>query len=345
MLEVLFLYSYSFERGNIVKIDQQFRCIVTVYRKEATGKWSVQSISYANNNKLSRLFRFIHYRKMKEFCIETGYKLGKNFSKCKCIVLDVYWHALKKEWVVLDSERQYRNSKWTQHLIYMQNHSLRPFLPQTALYTKWTHDYFLTQYHEVYIKPAVGQQGKGIVYVSTTNRLTYEIQQGKKKFTSLTKDETYEYLVEHILSKKSYIIQQKIELASIDGCPMDVRVITQKDQSKWVVTGVIVKVAAKDYFVTNVAQKLLSLEEAIAQSTLLLKESAQLHAEIEAVCFLTANQLEQENNEIDLIGFDIGIDKDGVIWIIEANYVPNLAMFHKFQDGDMYEQIYKYLRR
>lgn len=45
-----------------------------------------------------------------------------------------------------------------------------------------------------------------------------------------------------------------------------------------------------------------------------------------------------------MIGFDMGIDQEGEIWIIEANLTPNIAMFNKVEDKSAYELIKSYRR-
>jgi D-alanine-D-alanine ligase-like ATP-grasp enzyme len=105
------------------------------------------------------------------------------------------------------------------------------------------------------------------------------------------------------------------------------------------VTGKLVKVAGKDFFVTNAAQKLLTLENAWKESAISHINIKTLEKDIDEVCLLAANQLEKGNKKIDIIGFDIGISDQGDIWIIEGNYVPDLTMFNKGEFEQMYKNI------
>ena len=168
---------------------------------------------------------------------------------------------------------------------------------------------------------------------------------GIRKVTKVGLDETYHFIEEHFLSNKYYLVQQKIPLATINGCLIDVRVITQKPYKNWIVTGKIVKMAAKEFIITNAAQKLLLLEDAIRDSTISHLKSRILETKIDEICISAAKQLEANNTEITIIGFDIGVTNQGDIWIIEGNYIPSLSMFKVLEDKEMYKNILKARRK
>lgn len=164
---------------------------------------------------------------------------------------------------------------------------------------------------------------------------------GRKKLTKSNFDEIYRYIKHNYLSKKDYLVQQKVPLVRIDDCPIDVRVITQKCNSEWVVTGKLVKVAAKDFIITNMAQKLLTFENAIRDLNIPHLNNNKLEPKIDKICISASSQLEQNNPEIHLIGFDIGFTSQGFIWVIEGNYKPDLSMFYRLDDKTIYKNISK----
>ena len=162
--------------------------------------------------------------------------------------------------------------------------SLESYVPDTDLFTKVTFNNFLNRYNEVIIKPCYGQEGIGIVQISSNNDRSYEIHSGIRKFTKATLEETYHFIEENYLSEKYYIIQQRLPLATINDCPIDCRVIVQKIDSTWRPTGKIVKVAGEGFFITNAAQELLSLENAIQDSNMSHINIDILEDEIDEIC-------------------------------------------------------------
>ncbi|SFC78030.1 YheC/D like ATP-grasp [Bacillus sp. OV322] len=189
------------------------------------------------------------------------------------------------------------------------------------------------------IKPFVSQQGLGIAKITMLNPFHYEIHFNNRKVTKTNMDEAYDYIKGKDLLKKSYIVRERLPLAEIDGCPIDIRVITQKEHSSWKVTEKIVKVAGKDFFITNAAQKLLNLDQAIQSPNLSISNNEQLEYEIDRICIYASKLFEENHPDIHIIGFDIGISPQGDIWIFEGNYKPNLAMFFGLEEKDTY--IYK----
>ena len=59
---------------------------------------------------------------------------------------------------------------------------LSPYVPYTDLFTKVTFIDFLNRYHKVIIKPCYGQEGFGIVQISSNHDHSYEIHLGIKKY-------------------------------------------------------------------------------------------------------------------------------------------------------------------
>jgi len=45
-----------------------------------------------------------------------------------------------------------------------------------------------------------------------------------------------------------------------------------------------------------------------------------------------------------IVGFDMGVDKSGNVWMIEANPKPALSLFKRLKDPSMYRQIVSYPR-
>ncbi|EKN70696.1 hypothetical protein BABA_04624 [Neobacillus bataviensis LMG 21833] len=316
-----------------------FQCYITVHRSVESDEWSLKSVTGKSHSKLGKFFYLYLYKMIKTVVIRSAQKLGGFFLHCNTIVFDILF--INRGIWIADSVLHFPVSKWSQYQELTTIASLSRYIPVTELLTEVTLKNFLNQYNEVIMKPCNGQHGIGVVQITKKDSRMYEVHSGRKKLTKSNFGEIYCYMKENYLSKKDYLIQQKLPLASIDGCPMDVRVITQKCNSEWIVTGKLVKVAAKDFIITNAAQKLLTYEDAIKDLDISQFNNNKLEQKIDRICITASRQLEHNNEEIHIIGFDIGVTRQGLIWVIEGNYKPDLSMFYRLDDKTIYQNISK----
>ena len=235
--------------------------------------------------------------------------------------------------------------KWKDYQVMKREEALLKSLPKTQLLTKQSFWEMMNKNNQVIIKPRHGYQGRGVTQISSLGKNLYEIHAENKKVTLTDREEVYSQLnvQKGSFRYKRYIVQQRIPLATIDDCPFDLRVMVQRRKNSpiWVVTGKLAKVAAQNYFITNVAQNVLPVEEAIQNSSLsqFHLQIQDLLSEIDRIALLAGAQL---NPKYRTIGFDIGLDQKGKIWIIEANFYPVLSIFNLLKDKTMYETIKSY---
>lgn len=236
--------------------------------------------------------------------------------------------------------------KWTKYKLLLEEEKLASNLPATKLFTEESLWEFLDHYGAIIIKPCFGHRGKGVIQVTSLTKDKFEIHAGMEKITIYGKD-LFEYLKEnHCPSRRRYIVQKKIDLAKVTDCPVDIRVIVQrkKNSSDWNVTGKLAKIARDGFIITSAAKELVSVEEAFERSSLNPQLLKTLLIDLERVSLFAAKQMEKYYTKSRMIGFDMGIDQEGEIWIIEANLTPNIAMFNKVEDKSAYELIKSYRR-
>lgn len=223
---------------------------------------------------------------------------------------------------------------------------LSSHLPETQRLNEESFWSMIDKYGVVMIKPTRGYKGKGVIQISCIEEGRYEFHSLYKKYEVEGKNQAFEHINTHYCSNKHYIVQQKIPLANINGCPFDVRVMTQrkKNSDTWEVTGTLAKVAADKFVITNYPQKIIPLKEAIELSMVGL-EIKSIQSEIERICIITAEQLGTYYEDSCLFGFDIGLDLEGEIWMIEANLKPSISMFKSLKDLSMYKKIRKYKKK
>jgi hypothetical protein len=235
--------------------------------------------------------------------------------------------------------------KWTKYKLLNKEQALLPYLPETQLFSKESLWALLDKYNQIVFKPSIGCQGRGVRLITSLEKEQYEIHEEVSKIKLNDRNELYDYLMKGQRNKRSYILQQKIELAIIDGNRFDLRVMVQRKKGapEWKVTGKVARVAGKGFFITNAAKELLNVEEAINLSSLNQKPVDEVLKQIDKVALLTTGYLGKYYPKCRAIGIDMGIDSKENIWIIEVNLYPVIEFFNYLKDKSMYNTIIEYL--
>ena len=242
-------------------------------------------------------------------------------------------------------------NKWRRHSIMNENKALQGHLPDTSKFSETSLWDFVDNYHKVILKPSGGRRGKNIFKLSSLGDGMYKIHYEDKINLFLGRDNTYTYLMK-MIGSRAYLIQRYIPLLTIIKSPFDIRVITQKctDSNTWSVTCKVAKVAGKGFIVTNnelSGGSILKVEQAIQDSCLPIS-TENIHfllSEIDRVALIAAESLAGYYKEQRIFGFDIGVDKQGHVWIIEGNLRPSLSHFYKLGDKATYRTIREIQRR
>lgn len=238
--------------------------------------------------------------------------------------------------------------KWMQYKFLRQYEKINRYLPETRKFSKSAFHDLLEKYGDIVVKPNDGRRGRGVYRVSRLNTSEYEIHHEDSKKTVDGKKAAYKYAKREVGSDK-YIVQRRISLATVKNRPMDVRIIVQRKSGsdKWRVTGKAVKVAGEGYIVTNIARSggtILPVKKALRKSSLKNRSRSSLMARIKKVAIRSAKKLDKLYPHHRIYGFDMGLDKNGRVWIIEVNRFPMMSHFRDLGDKDMYERIKRYKR-
>ncbi|WP_411502069.1 YheC/YheD family protein [Brevibacillus centrosporus] len=235
-------------------------------------------------------------------------------------------------------------SKLTKYYVLRASSALAGNLPRTKPFSKRSLYAFLDRYRKVIAKPASGSGGAGVMMISSKGSSSYHVQRGAIKRTIRGKKDTYHYLRKKMGAR--YLVQRGISLARINGRPFDVRVMVQRRPgSQWVVTGMLAKVAGRGYIITNIKRsggRVLPLRTAIRSSNIRGASSNAVMARLRRISLLAASRLFTYYTSQNVFGFDMGIDSNGKVWIIEANLRPDITLFLKLSDKGMYRTIVSY---
>jgi hypothetical protein len=223
-------------------------------------------------------------------------------------------------------------NKWEVYKLLLNEANLSQYLPETIDQpTLQDIEDMLHRYKYVYIKPANGSLGLGIFQVVASEDETafycrYKNGDENKlqKFYSLKK--LVQYMFRH-RNLNQYIIQQGIHLIRYENRPLDFRIHTNRDhEGKWQVTAIGAKVAGRGSVTThlNNGGMIKTLEELFPDRDKRNELNEQLHCTVLSLSEAISSRIDGLIGEI---GFDIGLDQEGKLWLFEANSKPGRAIF------------------
>lgn len=211
----------------------------------------------------------------------------------------------------------------------------------------------LSRHGTVYMKPSGGSLGLGIYRIQRVSNRGYTVRyrsMGKNHAVGYKNfDAAMNLLHRHRKGKLDrYIAQQGISLIEVDGCPVDFRFhMTKNGQNQWGVTAIGAKKAGKGSITTHVASggKLINTEQVLQHAFGSNASSVLQRAKTTAVSI--AQALERRYPYLlGEIGFDIGVDKSGNVWMFEANAKPGRSIFKhpaaKSQERDSLTNLFDY---
>lgn len=237
-------------------------------------------------------------------------------------------------------------SKWSKYKIMRQSESLKPFLPETATLSTRTLRRMLDRYGAVVVKPTAKCGGAGVFRIVAESGGNYAIRWERRRRTVSGLAEVMRTVRSR--STGSALVQRYIRLATVAGRPFDARVMVQRGSGRsWAVTGKLAKVAGPGYIVTNRKRSkgyVTTLPAAIRKSSALSGKTKSILRDIDRLALRAADRLSARFPWVRNIGLDVGIDRDGRIWIIEANFRPDLTLFAHLKDKTMYRNVVRAAR-
>lgn len=214
-----------------------------------------------------------------------------------------------------------------------QDDRANSFLPETHPFTSFSViERMLADYGHVYLKPSNGSLGLGVHQI-LYDRLEghyycrYRESVGDNK---LRRFPSLESLMKNVFNKKNLttmVVQQGIQLLRAEGRLVDFRVHTNKDENgEWQVAAIAAKVAGPGSPTTHIHNggAVKTLEEIFE----LPEEQQRFREELTETALYLSKILEtQVEGFIGEIGFDLGIDRNGRVWLFEANSKPGRSIF------------------
>lgn len=213
-----------------------------------------------------------------------------------------------------------------------QDHSVAGYLPETHPFTSFSMiEDMLSKYGHIYLKPINGSLGLGVhqILYDKIQDEYYCRYQDRDGVNRLRKFSTLEGLFQTVFARRNLdkmIVQQGIHLLRHEQRPIDFRIHTNKDDAgDWHVTALAAKIAGLGSVTTHAR----SGGEIKTLAEIFQKEESNLYTEklINAALSLSNKISNNMEGIIAEIGFDLGIDKHGDVWLFEANSKPGRSIF------------------
>lgn len=223
-------------------------------------------------------------------------------------------------------------SKLDIHERLQQEHSAAIYLPETHPFTSFSMiEDMLSKYGHIYLKPINGSLGLGVhqILYDKLQDEYYCRYQDRQGLNRLRKFSTLEGLFQTVFSNRNLdkmIVQQGIHLLRHEERPIDFRIHTNKDDTGvWHVTALAAKIAGRGSVTTHAR----SGGEIKTLSEIFQQEESKLYSEklVNAAILLSKSISDNMEGIIAEIGFDLGIDKHGDVWLFEANSKPGRSIF------------------
>ena len=218
-------------------------------------------------------------------------------------------------------------NKWEIYECLQQDERTAELLPFSALEPDADKiEDMIDQYGFIYVKPAGGSFGKGIFQLSKReeNGILARHAEGVTSFSSAAEClKEWQMLHKHT----SYLAQQGIERIEVDHHPADFRVHTNKNgKGQWTVTAIAAKIAGKDGITTHMSSG--GAVKTLAEIYDDPQERLHTLQKLTKAAVLLSRVLDEKlDGFIGEIGFDLGLDRSGKVWLFEANSRPGRGIF------------------
>lgn len=228
--------------------------------------------------------------------------------------------------------------KWQVHQILSQDPELKQYLLKTAPFnikvlSKWIN------IHPVIIKPTGGSHGVGVIRIANNNKLFVVTGRGAKNELISTKFKDLNTLIKWVrafVKGKRYLIQQYADLTTANKEPFDIRVLVQKNNlGNWETTGMAARVGKRLTLTSNLhGGGGVQTVESILTQEFGIKKTEQLLEQISMLAKKVPTYIESSHGKLFEVGLDIGIDRQGNVWIIEVNSKPGRQVFSLLRDNE-----------
>ncbi|WP_308638967.1 YheC/YheD family endospore coat-associated protein [Paenibacillus silvisoli] len=232
-------------------------------------------------------------------------------------------------------------NKWELCKLLCSKPLIRDHLPVTKRVDNLqTLEKMLALYTSVYLKPANGSMGQGIMKVEKTPKGYLFINRYQEKTFFASKTKAWAYF-RRIRKGRKYLIQQSAAL-TYQNKNVDFRVIMQKDgNQQWACSGVIARYGEVGRFYTNDISS-ISLGRDALRTVFHFndEEAAQKEEEIISICTKACQLIDHKYGPFGDVGIDVTVDTNLKVWLLEINSLHQHTIpYYVKDDPQMYSRV------
>ena len=237
-------------------------------------------------------------------------------------------------------------SKWVKTSWLIKHPNLRKYVPRTMLFNRKNLIWMLSSYSTVYFKPTGGSGGFNIIRINRQKN-SFQIQLNSVKSTYSTMDRLYDKLY-RFANKRSFLLQQGIDLAKTNSRPFDIRVMVQKtSKGTWVNSAICTKIGIPSKVATNYNQggSIGYLHQTMSGAGYSKTAIQRVETSLKNLGIAVGKNFDQHMKGFRELGLDVAIDTKGKLWILEVNTRPQFYPLKNMKDKRMYQRIASYARQ
>ncbi len=223
---------------------------------------------------------------------------------------------------------QHDFDKWETYCKFQKIPEITPYLPKTVLYNNISDlDLMLNKYDTVFAKGCRGNNGREVIKIIKIN---HHYNYSFINFNKLIRGKAsclaeLEERLLNIFGRKTFILQQGIDVINANENAADIRVLLQKDiNNNWNITNMALRIAAKHMPVTSTVTgaNAYRIEEGLLKCGLNDTEIKIIKTKCWDFLYLFLKALEKEFGSFGETGVDLAIDRNFKLWFIECNANP-----------------------
>ncbi|EXX91589.1 hypothetical protein BG53_09380 [Paenibacillus darwinianus] len=192
----------------------------------------------------------------------------------------------------------------------------------------------LEKHQFVYYKPTAGSLGSGIYRLTYNPKRGYFARYRRGGSNVLLRFTSFNSLMRMLQGRHGpalsrYVIQQGVRLVEIDGCPIDFRFHMHKNgKNEWIAVGIGAKKAGRGSVTTHIKNGGSLMTPELALGRAFGDKADEVLEEAKKAAIRLSEAIERNYpHTLGELGLDLGIDKDGEVWMFEANAKPGRSIF------------------
>ncbi|ERI92560.1 hypothetical protein HMPREF1982_02168 [Clostridiales bacterium oral taxon 876 str. F0540] len=226
-----------------------------------------------------------------------------------------------------------RVTKYDLYEIISDREELSQFLPPAQVFEDFAQLIeFINRYEKIVLKPQnICEKNICIIEKLGENYKITDCRKKNKFKSILTSAKDLEnYLSRSEENYNNYILQKYIKPAKVEEDLFDLRVMMKKiTKGDWNLKDIEYSVAGNDFLFTNVMNKNfnLPLNKAVKSYYPLHFDLKETIDKANRLCLKACKAIEEAANFSEEIGFDIGIDEENKLWLVEINVFDSFKKF------------------